>query len=339
MINNITIKEAQHRLSHSIASYNALEQAAQALLSTIKPSVFLVGGLAHDNQFIQEYWTDGQQSFWIISQRHNINDCGLRSKILSHSLNSNLATGLTPADAIIVATLQANCAQRAQPYDDIRPIQQIDLPYLSSTPLLGLPPTFQPYQQIGLYPIVDSSTWIKKLLPLGIQTIQLRIKESCSNVADEIKTSIQLARSYGATLFINDYWQLAIEYQADGVHLGQSDLDTADIASIHQAGLLLGISTHCYSEVARAHAYHPSYIACGPIYATTSKVMSFAPQGIAALCAWRKLLNYPLVAIGGITDKRIHEVLQTGVNGVALISAITHAADPIQQTKELLGKV
>jgi hydroxymethylpyrimidine kinase/phosphomethylpyrimidine kinase/thiamine-phosphate diphosphorylase len=176
------------------------------------------------------------------------------------------------------------------------------------------------------------------LLPLGVKTLQLRIKNKQGlELENEIKRSIMLAEKYQANLFINDYWEMAIRYGAYGVHLGQEDLETADMTAIRQAELRLGISTHCYYEVARAHALNPSYIACGPIFTTTSKVMSFAAQGIAQLKRWRRTLNYPLVAIGGINAERIPDVLATKVDGIAMISAITQAKDPIATTKSLMN--
>jgi hydroxymethylpyrimidine kinase/phosphomethylpyrimidine kinase/thiamine-phosphate diphosphorylase len=196
-------------------------------------------------------------------------------------------------------------------------------------------------KEIGLYPIVDSSHWLEKLLPLGVKTIQLRIKDKEGvELENEIKRSVALAKKYQANLFINDYWELAIRYNAHGVHLGQEDLDTANIEMIHNSGLYLGISTHSDAEVARAHALKPSYIAFGPIFPTTSKVMSSPAQGIDQLKRLRhQLLNYPLVAIGGITLERLPEVLATHVDGIAVISAITQAEDPIAMTKKLMAVV
>ena len=87
-------------------------------------------------------------------------------------------------------------------------------------------------------------------------------------------------------MFINDYWRQAIDAGAYGVHLGQEDLDIADIGAIAAAGLRLGVSTHSYYEIARAHALSPSYIAIGPVYPTTSKVMRFGAQGLTQLKRW-----------------------------------------------------
>ncbi len=201
---------------------------------------------------------------------------------------------------------------------------------------------FQPFKQceIGLYPVVNSSRWLEMLLPVGVKCIQLRIKNKPrAELEAEISASVFLAKKYGATLFINDYWALAIQLGADGVHLGQEDLDTADIGKIHRAGLYLGVSTHCEDEVATAQALQPSYLACGPIFPTTSKIMKFAPQGIEQLQHWQRMLDYPLVAIGGITLEKLPEVLKTGVEGIALISGITQSPDPIHTTHQFLKQI
>lgn len=190
---------------------------------------------------------------------------------------------------------------------------------------------------IGLYPIVNTAAWLEKLLPLGMKTIQLRIKNKTEFEREkEIQQAIKIAQPFSARLFINDDWQLAIKHQAYGVHLGQEDLNEANIDEISQAGLRLGVSTHCEEEIARAISLHPSYIAYGPIYPTTSKVMNFAPQGLEKLTLLKKRLPYPLVAIGGINLDRIDDIIATGVDGVALISAITEAKDPIEMTRKLL---
>ncbi len=193
---------------------------------------------------------------------------------------------------------------------------------------------------LGLYPVVDSHEWIARLLPLGVSTIQLRIKDKTGSALEsEIKASIALSEQYKARLFINDYWDLAIEHGAYGVHLGQEDLDFANLEKIHGAGLRLGVSTHSFEEIHRALAMQPSYLAFGPIFPTTSKAMRFAPQGIAQLEYWCRKLSYPVVAIGGIHVERLPAVWASGVSGVALISAITQAEDPMAMTQELLELV
>ena len=190
--------------------------------------------------------------------------------------------------------------------------------------------------------MVDSVQWLKKLIPLGITTLQLRIKDKQEQeVESDIIDAIDYAKQYKVRLFINDYWQLALKHKAYGIHLGQEDLDqlsNADLNAIAKAGCRLGISTHSYTEIARAHAIKPSYLALGPIFATTSKVMPWIPQGVKAVENWVNLFgnHYPLVAIGGINLERAKALQQTGIGSVAMISEITQAENYIQTTQALM---
>ncbi|CDG48430.1 thiamine phosphate synthase [Serratia symbiotica] len=192
--------------------------------------------------------------------------------------------------------------------------------------------------KLGLYPVVNSVEWIARLLDAGVTTLQLRIKDLPSEqVEEDTATAIALGKQYGARLFINDYWQLAIKHRAYGVHLGQEDLDSADLLAIHRAGLRLGVSTHDDTELARAIALKPSYIALGHIFATQTKNMPSAPQGLSALKRHiARLPRYPTVAIGGINLDRVPAVLACGVGSVAVVSAITKAQDWRTATAELL---
>ena len=195
--------------------------------------------------------------------------------------------------------------------------------------------------QLGLYPVVDSVSWIERLLAAGVRTIQLRIKDLPDRDAeDAVREAIALGRHYHARLFINDYWRLAIAHQAYGVHLGQEDLEVADLRAIQQAGLRLGISTHDDAERERAVALRPSYIALGHIFPTQTKQMPSAPQGVVRLQRHLPhLQGIPAVAIGGISLARVPEVLATGVGSVAVVSAITQATDWRAATAELLQLV
>ena len=194
--------------------------------------------------------------------------------------------------------------------------------------------------RLGLYPVVDSPDWIERLLKMGVRTLQLRIKDQPDEIAEPaIAQAIALGKRYDARLFINDYWQLAIKHQAYGVHLGQEDLDVADLARIHQAGLRLGLSTHDDTEMARALAIQPSYIALGHIFPTQTKEMPSAPQGLQELERHIRQLDgsFPTVAIGGISIDKAPSVLATGVGSIAVVSAITQAADWRKATAELLA--
>lgn len=192
-------------------------------------------------------------------------------------------------------------------------------------------------EQLGLYPIFDSAAWLERILPQGITTAQLRVKHlEGEALKQEIAEAVAIAKRHNCRLFINDYWQLAIEAGVYGVHLGQEDLEVADLQAISAAGLRLGISNHCHFEVARALVIKPSYIACGPIYATTTKQMPWVPYGLAGLRYWcTSIVDYPLVAIAGIDATNIQPIAATGVSGVALITAITKSDNPEQTSAEL----
>lgn len=193
----------------------------------------------------------------------------------------------------------------------------------------------------GLYAVVDSVEWIARLLDAGVMTLQLRIKDDCTAEKEQaIIESIRLAAKRNARLFINDDWQLAIKHGAYGVHLGQEDLDTADLTAIYQAGLRLGVSTHDSREIDRVLSFNPSYIALGHVFPTNTKQMPSHPQGLDNLRHHvRRLAGIPTVAIGGISIDRSAEVLATGVGSIAVVSAITRAADWRTAVAELQRRV
>lgn len=179
------------------------------------------------------------------------------------------------------------------------------------------------------YPIVPDCAWLERLAPLGIKTVQLRIKDQPEDrVRLEIETSLGIARRFGIQLIINDYWRQAITAGADFVHLGQDDLAAADVAAIKAAGLKIGVSTHDEAELTNALAAQPDYIALGPIYETKLKVMPWAPQGLGRVTAWKAAIGrIPLVAIGGMTPERAPLVIEAGADSVAVITDfLTHTA-------------
>lgn len=200
-------------------------------------------------------------------------------------------------------------------------------------------PDFPPEPfRLGLYPVVDSVAWIERLLEAGVRTLQLRIKDKQDHeVEADIAAAVALGKRYAARLFINDYWRLAIKHDAYGVHLGQEDLETTDLSAIRTAGLRLGVSTHDDMEIDVALAARPSYIALGHVFPTQTKQMPSAPQGLVQLARHvARLQDYPTVAIGGISLARAPQVLATGVGSIAVVSAITQAADWRLATQQLI---
>lgn len=183
---------------------------------------------------------------------------------------------------------------------------------------------------LGLYAVLPDAQWVGRMARAGVPTVQLRFKsDDAAAIRQEVRAAVQAVQGTGALLFINDHWQVAIDEGAYGVHLGQEDMDEAPLETIRAAGLRLGLSTHGYAEMLRADAVSPSYIALGAVFPTTLKRMQTAPQGTGRLYAYAKLMQHsPLVAIGGIDAARIPVVMRSGVGSIAVVRAITGAADP-----------
>jgi hydroxymethylpyrimidine kinase / phosphomethylpyrimidine kinase / thiamine-phosphate diphosphorylase len=338
--------EMEKILDVTLNTYQDIQNAAQRLLQWGAKSVLIKASQLKKDSFCQDYWSNQEESFWMATPRLP-KQTMVTKAIFSTAIAACLVRNYSLKDAMVIAKMYIQRGlrnaytekQTLKFFHNGWPEEQIDLPYVCAKPLLKLPPIFKPCIT-GLYPIVDSSLWVERLLRQGVKCIQLRIKEANELFLEhEIKRSVFLTNQYQAKLFVNDYWQLAIRLQAAGVHLGQEDLHDADINAIYRSGLYLGVSTHCYYEIARAHANNPSYIACGPIYFTNSKEMLFPPQGIEQLKYWRRTLSYPLVAIGGITLERLPDIIKSKVEGISVISAITQARDPCAAIEEFLRQI
>ena len=189
------------------------------------------------------------------------------------------------------------------------------------------------------YPIFDDVSWLARMLPLGVKLVQLRLKNRVeANLRQQITQARDLCRLHGAVLVVNDHWQLAIETGCDFLHLGQEDLDTADLPAIRRAGLRLGISTHDHAELDRALALAPDYIALGPVYPTILKQMKWHEQGLERVGEWKRLVGaIPLVAIGGMSLARAGGAFAAGADSVAAVTDISLNPDPEARLTEWLG--
>ena len=188
------------------------------------------------------------------------------------------------------------------------------------------------------YPIFDDVDWLRRMLPLGVKLVQLRIKDQPGQiVADQVAQARDLCREHGTKLIVNDYWQAAIDTGCDWVHLGQEDLDDADIAAIRRAGMKLGISTHDRDELDRALALSPDYVALGPVYPTKLKQMKWHRQGLEKVSEWKGLIgDLPLVAIGGMSVERAAGAFEAGADIVSVVTDITWNEDPESRVREWL---
>ena len=274
--------------------------------------------------------------------------------VFASTLASALASGFCQADAAVLAKMATTEALRqgyaagqgAGPVcpssgfaTDGRNLPRF-VPASSLQPGLGLaqwltpPVAFASEAGLDLYVIVDSAEWVERVARAGVRTIQLRLKPEVAaargvDVADEIARCVALQRQYGLKFYVNDHWQLALAAGAWGVHVGQEDLDVVEVEALRCAGLRLGVSSHSLWELCRAAALRPSYVACGPVHATTTKDMPWLPQGLTNLSWWTRACHpMPVVGIGGFTPRRLEEAATTGADGLAVLSGITAAADP-----------
>lgn len=189
------------------------------------------------------------------------------------------------------------------------------------------------------YLIVDDASWLPKLLPIGVRFVQLRIKDRDeSEIRRQVALARDLCKACGAQLVVNDYWRIAIDEKCDLVHLGQSDLDDADVPALRAHGVGFGVSTHDDAELRRALSLTPAYVALGPIYPTLLKQMAFAPQGLEKIGIWKERLGeVPLVAIGGLTPERARAALAAGADSACVVTDILRSENPATRTREWIA--
>jgi hydroxymethylpyrimidine kinase/phosphomethylpyrimidine kinase/thiamine-phosphate diphosphorylase len=316
-----------------------IERAARALREMGCGAVAITGGDA-GGDCSEDYADTSHASGWLSLPRVATPHSHGTGCVFASSAAAAMARGFVAIEALILAKMATTHALRhsyaaGTGAGPVRPragfaLDCRNLPSFSIPGQAGAT-RFAPLSHagLGLYAVVDSATWVRRVLDAGVRTVQLRIKDpNHPALRGEIAGSVAAARAAGAQLFINDHWQAAIEEGAYGVHLGQEDLATADLAAIARAGLRLGVSTHAYWEVCRAWALKPSYIACGPIHATQAKAMPWVPQGNGNLAYWCALLPLPVVAIAGMDAARATQAAHSGAAGVAVISAVTAAPSP-----------
>lgn len=274
---------------------------------------------------------DGTHLHWLDSARARgwIRAAGAHppspdSAALAAHAQAALDFGFVGADAVLLAFLR----------------QDGELPQLSwdVTPVFA-PARTHAVRRLDLYAITDHIQRLEHALAAGVQTVQLRIKRPTqpdaawqAGLREALARAIASARAVGGQCFVNDHWALAAELGADAVHLGQEDLMALGEdgrQALLASGVALGISSHSVWELCRARALSPRYIACGPVWPTTTKVMPWVPQGLDNLAWWCRHAGAPVVAIGGIlTPDQARQAAGAGADGVCLVRAL--GDDPAQ---------
>lgn len=186
----------------------------------------------------------------------------------------------------------------------------------------------------------DNMTVVKAMLKAGIKFIQYREKEKTGLARyEECLKLKKLTAEYGAAFIIDDFVDLAIAVDADGVHIGQDDLPVPAVRKLLGPDKIIGLSTHSPEQLEKANEIADliDYIGCGPVYATNTKKTA-VPVGLEYVKYATKHAKMPFVAIGGIKEHNIHEVYNAGATTIAVVSDITSADDIVDKISKLAKK-
>ena len=187
----------------------------------------------------------------------------------------------------------------------------------------------------GLYFVTDSKLTkqgilkdTKQVIEAGCRLVQYREKDKPSReMLEEAKQLAKLCKSNGALFIVNDRLDIALSVDADGVHLGQSDLPIDLARKILGKGKIIGTSNHSVEEARQSEKAGADYISVGPVFHTDTKKDAGPPVGLNLLKQIRAITKLPIVGIGGVNEENLKEVLQAGADSVAVISAIVCSND------------
>lgn len=348
------IPEAEALTGREIHTLEDRVEATRALRA-LGPAVYLKGGHGQDpDRCLDLFWArEKDQPVWLAYRKQDrVTHTRGTGCTLSSAIAAAVAGGYELPDALCVAGARvqwglghgysldgrsAGPIARQAP----EPVFEHYPRWLDAPDWLDLPPfpDCGP-EPLGLYPVIDSLEWLDRMVRAGVTTCQLRIKHlEGEALRQTIQSAVARVKGTACRLFINDYWELAAEFGAYGVHLGQEDLDTTPLEKLAASGLRLGISTHGEAEWCRAAALRPSYLAIGAIFPTQTKPVQVV--GLEALQRWQSILGpqFPLTAIGGIGFDNLPDVLATGIDSIAVVSAITRAADPEQAVRDFQQRI
>ncbi len=180
----------------------------------------------------------------------------------------------------------------------------------------------------------------KEAIEGGARFIQLRDKKSSTRRILEAGWRIrEITRQAGAVLIINDRVDIALALDAEGVHLGEEDLPVQEARKIMGIGKIIGASSHSIEEALKKQEEGADYVSLGPIFSTSTKKNLPPPLGVEIIREAKKKLRIPLVAIGGIREENIEEILEAGSDGVAMISELLKGESIRDKVKKLREKI
>lgn len=182
---------------------------------------------------------------------------------------------------------------------------------------------------------------LKKAIAAGIDWFQYREKGTGSLEAKEKldlgKSLRELCLKHSVTFIVNDDLELALELNADGIHIGQDDMAIKEVKRIVKDRMIVGLSTSTLEEAINAEKSGADYIGVGPIYSTTTKEDAKQSIGLTRLRTIKEHVRIPIVAIGGISEDNAAQVFNAGATSIATISAITQSKDISYTVKKMKG--
>jgi thiamine-phosphate pyrophosphorylase len=195
-----------------------------------------------------------------------------------------------------------------------------------------------------LYVILDAALLTRpaaqtarELGEAGVRLMQYRNKAAhARELLDTSRELVSVLIPYGASLIVNDRADIAAMADAQGVHVGQEDLEVEKVRAVVGASKWVGVSTHNLEQFRHAVATSADYIAVGPVFATSSKANPDPVVGTEFVREVRRFTDKPIVAIGGITLERAASVIAAGADSVAVISDIVRAPDPADRARQYL---
>ena len=178
---------------------------------------------------------------------------------------------------------------------------------------------------------------VKSAVAGGVDLVQLREKQAPTREFVQLgKALVELLAPTRVKLIVNDRVDVALAIGADGVHIGQSDMDYLDARRLMGEQAVIGLSVESLAQARAAQQLKVDYLGVSPIFTTPTKAELKQGLGLDGLRQIRQISKHPLIAIGGINRENVADVLAAGADGIAVVSAIAAAADPQSATRQLL---
>lgn len=181
---------------------------------------------------------------------------------------------------------------------------------------------------------------VKAAVQGGVSVVQLREKECATREFVDLGRAVSsLLRQSSVPLLINDRVDVALAVGADGVHIGQSDMSYSDARRLLGPGAIIGLSVESEAHALEADVLDVDYLGLSPVFTTPTKNELTNQLGLEGVANIRRVSRHRLVAIGGIHRENVSTILKSGADGIAVVSAICSAPDPLQATRQLQQQI